>query len=83
MPIPFNILSDNTLPGATYGMKHVCYFRHALALDERRVLYLPLYAHEGSSLSDNPDEAKVEADNRDTRTAHTKEVWFPGTHSDM
>ena len=26
-------------------MKHVCYFRHALALDERRVKFLPEYAY--------------------------------------
>jgi len=32
------------LPQTTDGMKHVCYFRHALALDERRVKFLPEYA---------------------------------------
>ena len=31
-------------------MKHVCYFRHALALDEKRVKFLPEYAHGGTSL---------------------------------
>ena len=31
------------------GMKHVCYFRHALALDERRVKFLPEYAFGGSA----------------------------------
>ena len=30
-------------------MKHVCYFRHALALDERRVKFLPEYAYGGAS----------------------------------
>jgi len=29
-------------------MKHVCYFRHALALDERRVKFLPEYAYGGT-----------------------------------
>ncbi|KIK56257.1 hypothetical protein GYMLUDRAFT_1016443 [Collybiopsis luxurians FD-317 M1] len=44
------------LPGTTDGMKHVCYFRHALALDERRVKFLPEYAHGGQSIrSDNLD----------------------------
>lgn len=28
-------------------MTHVCYFRHALALDERRVKFLPEYAYGG------------------------------------
>ena len=30
-------------------MTHVCYFRHALALDERRVKFLPEYAYGGSA----------------------------------
>jgi hypothetical protein len=39
----------STLPGTVDGMTHVCYFRHALALDERRVRFLPLYAYGGSA----------------------------------
>ncbi len=39
------------LPGTIDGMKHVCYFRHALALDERRVKFLPEYAYGGYSKS--------------------------------
>ena len=38
------------LPGTTEGMTHVCYFRHALALDERRVKFQPEYAWGGSTL---------------------------------
>jgi len=38
------------LPGTIDGMKHVCYFRHALALDERRVKFLPEYAYGGTSV---------------------------------
>jgi hypothetical protein len=38
-------------------MRHVCYFRHALALDERRVKFLPEYAYGGTSL---PRGAKAE-----------------------
>jgi hypothetical protein len=30
-------------------MTHVCYFRHALALDERRVKFLPEYAYGGQA----------------------------------
>ena len=37
------------LPFTTDGMTHVCYFRHALALDERRVKFLPEYAYGGTS----------------------------------
>ena len=36
------------LPGTVEGMTHVCHFRHALALDERRVKFLPEYAYGGS-----------------------------------
>ena len=38
------------LPGTIDVMKHVCYFRHALALDERRVKFLPEYAYGGTSI---------------------------------
>lgn len=37
------------LPGTVDGMKHVCYFRQALALDERRVKFAPEYAYGGSA----------------------------------
>ena len=37
------------LPRTIDGMKHVCFFRHALALDERRVKFLPEYAYGGSA----------------------------------
>lgn len=57
-------------------MEHVCYFRHALALDERRVKFLPEYAHGGVTyLDQTPSET--------SKPPHTKEVWFAGTHSDM
>ncbi|KAF9028035.1 WD40 repeat-like protein [Hymenopellis radicata] len=58
------------LPGTTDGMEHVCYFRHALALDERRVKFLPEYANGG--LMEPP-----------RKTPDVKEVWFAGTHSDI
>ena len=62
------------LPGTINGMKHACYFRHALALDERRVKFLPEYAYGGTSQI---------ADDAPRDPHHTKEVWFAGTHSDM
>jgi hypothetical protein len=37
------------LPRTIEGMKHVCYFRHALALDERRVKFLPEYVYGGTA----------------------------------
>ncbi|EDR04490.1 uncharacterized protein LACBIDRAFT_391733 [Laccaria bicolor S238N-H82] len=44
------------LPRIVDGMKHVCFFRHALALDERRVTFLPEYAYGGSATCANPDD---------------------------
>lgn len=58
-------------------MSHVCFFRHALALDECRVKFLPEYAYGGVT------EKAGSADLTEGRLPHTKEVWFAGTHSDM
>ncbi|KAF8505281.1 hypothetical protein BU17DRAFT_57961 [Hysterangium stoloniferum] len=67
------IVRGRNLPG-TVKLDHVCYFRHALALDERRVKFLPEYA-ENHALPKNTQ--------RSQKIPHIKEVWFPGTHSDM
>jgi len=48
------------LPRTIDGMKHVCYFRHALALDERRVKFLPEYAHGGTAK--RPEKSKGNID---------------------
>ncbi|EIN03680.1 hypothetical protein PUNSTDRAFT_28594, partial [Punctularia strigosozonata HHB-11173 SS5] len=42
------VVRNRTLPETTTGMSHVCAFRHALALDERRVKFLPEYANGGA-----------------------------------
>ena len=47
------------LPGTVDGMKHVCFFRHALALDERRVKFSPEYAY-GGSADKNPSSVDQE-----------------------
>ena len=47
------------LPRTIDGMKHVCFFRHALALDERRVKFLPEYAYGGSAKSDNENPSSA------------------------
>ncbi|KAJ2913615.1 hypothetical protein MD484_g6798, partial [Candolleomyces efflorescens] len=39
------------LPLTTDGMTHVCYFRHALALDERRVKFIPEFAWGGTTMA--------------------------------
>ncbi|KAJ2935860.1 hypothetical protein H1R20_g1235, partial [Candolleomyces eurysporus] len=71
------------LPDTTRGMTHVCYFRHALALDERRVKFLPEYACGGTMTSPS---SGMDSDNRGNwGRIHPQvlEVWFPGSHSDI
>lgn len=68
------IVRDKTLPGTTTGMSDVCAFRHALALDESRVKFLPEYANGGDSGASAVN---------DTSPSNVKEVWFAGSHSDM
>lgn len=79
------MIRDKTLPGTTSGMKHVTFFRHALALDERRVKFLPEYVYQGNSLPYDQKDAEEETGKRlqSDLSPHTKEVWFAGTHSDM
>jgi hypothetical protein len=78
------------LPGTVEGMKHVCYFRHALALDERRVKFPPEYAYGGTSLPREKDNINATDEKTDQHNMklkgqlpQTMEVWFAGTHSDM
>ncbi|KAJ7097706.1 hypothetical protein C8R44DRAFT_859850 [Mycena epipterygia] len=58
----------------TSSAQHICIFRHALALDERRVKFLPEYVDGGGSAQ--------QSDPKFT-SFDVKEVWFPGTHSDI
>ncbi|KAJ7201122.1 hypothetical protein GGX14DRAFT_524665 [Mycena pura] len=57
----------------TSTAQHICIVRHALALDERRVKFLPEYVGGGGS---SWSASK-------SMTSDVKEVWFPGTHSDI
>ncbi|KZT03384.1 uncharacterized protein LAESUDRAFT_619831, partial [Laetiporus sulphureus 93-53] len=59
-------------------VRHVCYFRHALALDERRVKFPPEDVMHGLFVPDNNSD-----DGDGERTLErVKEVWFAGCHSD-
>ncbi|KAJ7803963.1 hypothetical protein B0H14DRAFT_2384163 [Mycena olivaceomarginata] len=55
----------------TSSADHICHFRHALALDERRVRFLPEHVNSGGL---QPHEHGPKS---------VKEVWFSGTHSDI
>ncbi|KAI6110875.1 hypothetical protein EDD16DRAFT_1485982 [Pisolithus croceorrhizus] len=63
------ILRSRSLPLTVTSCDHICHFRHALALDERRVKFLPEYVYGGRANPTNDD--------------HIKEVWFPGSHRDL
>ncbi|KIJ64266.1 hypothetical protein HYDPIDRAFT_90780 [Hydnomerulius pinastri MD-312] len=65
------IVRGRTLPSTTSGSQHICYIRHALALDERRVKFLPEYVNGGK------------VDLGAVHSGRVKEVWFAGTHSDV
>ncbi|KAE9396230.1 hypothetical protein BT96DRAFT_825032 [Gymnopus androsaceus JB14] len=73
------------LPLTTSGMKHVCYFRHALALDERRVKFLPEYIYGGASQpKETPEDDPGAVDTKKISSLSSerpkiKEVWFAGT----
>lgn len=74
------IIRGKILPYTAHGMEHVCFFRHALALDERRVKFLPEYVRGGiTKLPEGLDRTQHPSEDK----PHTKEVWFAGTHSDM
>ncbi|KAH7928799.1 hypothetical protein BV22DRAFT_182974 [Leucogyrophana mollusca] len=58
---------------------HACHFRHALALDERRVKFIPEYFHE---MNTRTDDTKPK-DTQTSKASEIKEVWFAGSHSDV
>ncbi|KAG9309257.1 hypothetical protein JVU11DRAFT_10740 [Chiua virens] len=74
---------------------HACHFRHALALDERRVKFMPEYFREMNSLPDDrnsncgepavSDSTASTASSREQNSTipDVKEVWFAGSHSDV
>ncbi|KAF7985989.1 hypothetical protein HWV62_41300 [Athelia sp. TMB] len=59
------IVRGKSLPG-TVSAEHICHFRHALALDERRVKFLPEYCFGGdgpaSSTNKKADRMTAKAD---------------------
>ncbi|KZP29599.1 hypothetical protein FIBSPDRAFT_816062 [Athelia psychrophila] len=66
--------------------EHIDIFRHALALDERRVKFIPecvmrkRHLHKDGTPV-NFDEEKTQGKNIDVK--RLKEVWFAGSHSDV
>ena len=57
------------------SVTNACHFRHALALDERRVKFMPEYFLEMNAHQSIGSPRKAISD--------VKEVWFAGGHSDV
>ena len=62
---------------------HICYFRHALALDERRVKFQPEYVCRGVSMNTSIQREVYPDLQSAADSPHVKEVWFAGVHADM
>lgn len=62
---------------------HICYFRHALALDERRVKFQPEYVCRGVSMKTSIQQEVYPDPQSAADSPHVKEVWFAGVHTDM
>lgn len=77
------IRKEKILP-STDTCDHICCFRQGLALDERRVKFLPEYVYGGTS--NRPESQLAQPPNnavKDVKEDNVKEVWFAGSHSDM
>jgi hypothetical protein len=90
------VIGRRELLPLTNKSDHICYFRHALALDEHRVKFMPEYVdpirevREPESVLEWPDsidpiDTIISGDPRiaDPSQDRVKEVWFAGSHSDM
>ncbi|KAF8134258.1 hypothetical protein EV363DRAFT_1160909 [Boletus edulis] len=68
------LIGDGLLPTSS-SAAHTCHFRHALALDELRVKFMPEYFHQTNS--------PMNLSGRRREIIDVKEVWFAGSHSDV
>ncbi|KIJ11751.1 hypothetical protein PAXINDRAFT_118692 [Paxillus involutus ATCC 200175] len=70
---------EDVFLSSSSSAEHACHFRHALALDERRVKFIPEYFQE---MNTRTDDKKPDNTQNETKTSNIKEVWFAGSHSD-
>ena len=66
------LFRNRNYPGAELA-ENVCFFRHALALDERRVKFIPEYIFAKEEFFSAGEFGRPRC----------KEVWFRGSHSDV
>ncbi|KAJ7711632.1 hypothetical protein B0H16DRAFT_1667731 [Mycena metata] len=70
----------------TTSADHICHFRHALALDERRVRFLPEYVHSAGPEGQTRSEAKPgekQKDMQSTRARDQGQVVPPGDRRNL
>lgn len=83
------LVGNKNLP-LTDKWEHINIFRHALALDERRVKFIPecimrapVLGKDGRPVSLSNKKYNVGTVNRKVLIERVKEVWFAGSHSDV
>jgi hypothetical protein len=68
----------------TWTAEHICIFRHALALDERRVKFLPEYVGGGASIPPSEEASILSSEEASATTAvDAQGVRLADTQSDM
>ncbi|KZP29585.1 hypothetical protein FIBSPDRAFT_816052 [Athelia psychrophila] len=79
-------LVGNKILPMTDEWRHINIFRHALALDERRVKFIPecIMRKDHRHIDFDKEYTKVETPSGDKiDVRRLKEVWFAGSHSDV
>ncbi|KIJ09529.1 hypothetical protein PAXINDRAFT_87344 [Paxillus involutus ATCC 200175] len=69
------LVKEDVFLSSSSSAEHACYFRHALALDEKRVKFMSEYFYEMNT--------KAGGNSKASKTSDVKEVWFAGSHSDV
>ena len=69
------LIKGDTFVSTSASVINASHFRHALALDERRVKFMPEYFQEMNTQHNNILRVGAKSD--------VKEVWFAGCHADV
>ncbi|KAF8834336.1 hypothetical protein BDN67DRAFT_915156 [Paxillus ammoniavirescens] len=80
------LVKEDVFLSSSSSTRHARHFRHALALDERRVKFMPEYFHEMNTVTDTKmgGSSQRQKSNKETdATSDIKEIWFAGSHSDV
>lgn len=69
------LIKGDVFVSTSASVTNASYFRHALALDERRVKFMPEYFQEMNAHRNNMLRPNADGD--------IQEVWFSGCHADV